>query len=577
MKTILGIEGGGTKTEWCLLKPGENANRSGLLPAANLRLIGDEALDQMLRLLPQEVDAVGVYLAGCVTPGDHARLEGIARRVWPAATLAIGSDRESGFAAALPQGEGVAVIAGTGSAITGKRGSRTDNAGGWGHLLGSKGSGYDLAMQALRAVLWHYDLTRRITSPGEAILARLGLNRLEDLIAWAADAEKMAVASLAPVVFEAAEQGDRAMEAIRDTGAQTLAEGAIAVAQRLGLKQPSIRLQGGLFVHYAPYVERFRERVAAVFAQADVAVCSRSGAHGAAELAARRLGVEVKVADLSASLPEDAAALATAATEQVNPRSAHLSSLKPLELVDLFVEEERHVTAALAAAREPLAAAIEVTANALRHGGRLFYIGAGTSGRLGVLDASELPPTFGVAPQLVQAIIAGGESALRRAAEGAEDHAEAGSFAMLDRGVRAGDVVCGIAASGRTPFVLGALGEARANGAHTLLLTCNPQRPRHDPPWEVEIDLPTGPELLTGSTRLKAGTATKVALNLLSTGVMIALGHVRGNLMSGVRASNAKLRDRAIRLVAQARGESREEAARRLEEHGWEVAAALED
>jgi N-acetylmuramic acid 6-phosphate etherase len=164
---------------------------------------------------------------------------------------------------------------------------------------------------------------------------------------------------------------------------------------------------------------------------------------------------------------------------------------------------------------------------------------------------------------------------LHSAAEGAEDQPEAGELAVVGRGVRAGDVVCGIAASGRTPFVLGTLRRARALGARTILLTCNPAR-RHTECWDAEIDLATGPELVTGSTRLKAGTATKVALNILSTCAMVRLGKVRGNLMIDVQATNAKLRDRAMRLVGELRGCTREEARTRLEEAGWSVRAALE-
>ncbi|HWL53939.1 MAG TPA: N-acetylmuramic acid 6-phosphate etherase [Chthoniobacteraceae bacterium] len=590
MKTILGIEGGGTKTEWIaysIAEPGERAApvapRSGILPPSNLRLISDESLERLLRVLPPEATDVGVFLAGCVTEGDHERLRALVRGVWPDAAILVGSDRESGFAAAFHGADGVAVIAGTGSAITGKCGDLTDNAGGWGHLLGSAGSGYRLAMQALRQVLWSYDLTRRVTSPGEAILARLGLNRLEDLIAWAADAEKMAIARLAPVVFEAAKEGDRAMAAILDEGAATLAEGAAAVARRLALPQADIRLQGGLFVHYPEYVGRFEERLAAFLPKANVAVCTVSGAEGAAWLASRRNPPTAPLArpfaryapPIAPALEVDTEELANAATEQVNPRSARLDELSNLELVDLFIAEEAHVAEALKAARDTLAEAIELVAGALRRGGRLFYVGAGTSGRLGTLDASEIPPTFGVDPRIVQAIMAGGATALYRSVEGAEDHPEAGGLAILDHRVQAGDVVCGITASGRTPFVLGALHEARAALAHTVLLTCNPARKRHAPAWDIEIDLPTGPELLTGSTRLKAGSATKLALNLLSTGAMIRLGKVRGNLMSGVRVSNVKLRERAIRTVARTLRVTPAEAEALLAGNDWQLDGVL--
>jgi N-acetylmuramic acid 6-phosphate etherase len=231
---------------------------------------------------------------------------------------------------------------------------------------------------------------------------------------------------------------------------------------------------------------------------------------------------------------------------------------------------------ALAACAEPLQRAVEITTTALGSEGRLFYVGAGTSGRLGVLDASEIPPTFGTTPELVQGIIAGGASALMRAVEAAEDSPEAGEAAIISRGVTASDVVCGIAASGRTPFVLGALQRARALGAKTILVTCNPARRRATQPWDVEIDLPTGPEIVTGSTRLKAGSATKVALNILTTCTMIRLGRVRGGAMVDVRASNAKLRDRATRMVQKALNCDATKARALLTQNGWNVRRALE-
>ncbi|HEV3409890.1 MAG TPA: N-acetylmuramic acid 6-phosphate etherase, partial [Chthoniobacterales bacterium] len=186
-----------------------------------------------------------------------------------------------------------------------------------------------------------------------------------------------------------------------------------------------------------------------------------------------------------------------------------------------------------------------------------------------------IPPTFGAPPDLVQGIIAGGASALHAAVEGAEDQAEAGALAVVERGITARDVVCGITASGRTAFVLGALARAREIHAKTILLTCNPARRRGDERYDVEVDLETGPEILTGSTRLKAGTATKVALNIISTCTMIRLGKVRDNLMIDLNVSNQKLRDRGIRVVAQVRNCSRAEARARLEAANWNVRAAL--
>lgn len=572
MKRALGVEGGGTKTEWLYVDDSGSPSCSGTLPAANLRLIGDEALERILRILPSNPTHVGLFLAGCATEDDRQRLASHAARVWPEAKSVVGSDRESGFAAAFGANDGVAVIAGTGSAITGRRDGRVEKAGGWGQLLGDIGSGYYLAVQALRHVLWAYDLNRRVTTPGARLLSALGLNRLEDLVRWAGEADKLSVAQLAPVVFETAEEGDAEMAFILDQGAAALADGACAVIRRLGFETPpEIKLQGGLFVHHPAYAQRCTRRIADILPDAKVGVCTESGAAGSLWLATREA-----IAAPPPSEPEiDLAELADALTERPNPRSQGLDAMGAPEIVDLFLSEEACVSDALAAARAELIAAVELTADALRNGGRLFYVGAGTSGRLGVLDASEIPPTFGTSPDLVQAVMAGGARALYRAAEGAEDQRETGALAMAERGVRAGDVVCGITASGRTPFVLGALERARELGAHTVLLSCNPARSRNGTPWGVEIDLPTGPELLAGSTRLKAGTATKCALNILSTAAMVRLGRVHGNLMAGVVVTNAKLRDRAIRLVCGLRGLARPEAEALLEANGWDVRRCL--
>jgi N-acetylmuramic acid 6-phosphate etherase len=616
LKRILGIEGGGTKTEWVLLDgdaPGQPPLAQGLLPASNLRLISDDSLSRLFSVLPRDATHVGAFLAGCGTEEDRARLLGLAKQAWPEARIAVGSDRDSGMAAAFGDEDGIVVIAGTGAAVHGRKEGAVEKAGGWGQLLGDRGGGYDLAMQGLRLVLTHYDLNQKITPLAEEILRTLGLNRLSDLVGWAMQAEKMSVAKLAPAIFHAAKYGEPEMLSTVQAAAAILAEYTRAVAQRLVFPKPRVQLLGGLFTHHEDYVSLYKYRLSILLPAASVEVCRVSGALGAAWNALRpesgdRTGGSAtgpwrkgdKPEREESSVPQsrdanlelsglsrdsglsglDLSYLAAASTEQSNPRSAELDQRGTRELVELFITEEEYVSKALAACREPLIAAIDLTSAALAAGGRLFYVGAGTSGRLGVLDASEIPPTFGAPPELVQGIIAGGAPALRRAVEGAEDEPEAGAFAVLERGARAGDVVCGLTASGRTPFVIGALERASALGARTILISCNPARARPRDPgfplWDVEIHLPTGPEIVTGSTRLKAGTATKLALNMLSTITMIRLGRVRGNAMVDLRVSNAKLRDRSIRLVSSALGLSYDEARARLESAQWNVRACLE-
>ena len=213
-------------------------------------------------------------------------------------------------------------------------------------------------------------------------------------------------------------------------------------------------------------------------------------------------------------------------------------------------------------------------AEAFKNNGRMFYIGAGTSGRLATLDASEIPPTFGEPPHRVQAIMAGGVNALHSSVEGAEDNDEQGRLAVIERGVTSNDVVCGITASGRTPFVLAGLRQGKEIGAKIILLTCNPKRSGKGA-FDVEIDLPTGPELITGSTRLKAGTATKVTLNILSTCALVLAGRTQGNLMTGMRATNSKLRNRAISMVCSLNDVSPQEAEEQLRKAKWSIPVVL--
>jgi len=247
-------------------------------------------------------------------------------------------------------------------------------------------------------------------------------------------------------------------------------------------------------------------------------------------------------------------------TEHRNPRTQQIDLADPIGIVDLMLAEDATVPAAVATQRERIADAIAAAESTFRGGGRLFYVGAGTSGRLGVLDASECPPTFGTDPEMVQGIIAGGTPALLRAQEGAEDDLEQPRRDLAARGVRAGDFVVGIAASGTTPYVRIALTYAREVGARTAIVACSPPPPETLAQTDIPIVAITGPEVVTGSTRLKAGTATKLILNMITTGAMIRIGKTFGNLMVDLRATNAKLADRSERIVAEVCGLTREQS-----------------
>jgi N-acetylmuramic acid 6-phosphate etherase len=574
---ILGVEGGGSKTDWVLVRSSNGESKvidSGQLSAANYILISEEHLRDLLRQLPNEIDRVGVFLAGCKTDEDRARLRLICESVWPKSKVAVGSDRDSGFAAAFGDKDGIAVISGSGSAITGRKDGKIEKAGGSGHILGDGGGGYTLAIEALRQVLRTYDLAHTVTRSAQEILRALMLNRMEDLIEWTQHADKTAVAALSPVVFTAAELGSVEMMGVLKDGAASLAKYTASVAKWLEYEKPDVRLQGGIFLHQPLYIELFREALGNLIETSSVELCDTPGAFGAAHLAAAD-SASIDVNELF--IPPDEVGideLARASTEQVNPRSGEIAGMSSVEMVDLFVKEEDHVAQSVAAQREQIAAAIDLIASVFKNEGRLFYIGAGTSGRLGTLDASEIPPTFGEPPHRVQAIMAGGVNALYTSIEGAEDNVEQGKLAIKERGVTSGDVVCGIAASGRTPFVLAGLEQAKDIGAKTILLTCNPNRSGKGA-FAVEIDLPTGPELITGSTRLKAGTATKVTLNMLSTCALVLAGRTQGNLMTGMKASNTKLRNRAIAMVSRLNGISATQAEEVLRKSKWNILIAL--
>ena len=263
------------------------------------------------------------------------------------------------------------------------------------------------------------------------------------------------------------------------------------------------------------------------------------------------------------------------ATERRNPRTVGIDTATPLQIVDLLAAEDATVPLAVARARESVAAVIALVEASFRKGGRLVYVGAGTSGRLGVLDASECPPTFGTPPEMVIGLIAGGLPALVRSAEGVEDDVNAGREIIDAREVGAADTVVGIAASGVTPYVRAALGRAQERNARTALVACaEPPRLLRDS-CDVCVVLDTGPEPITGSTRMKAGTATKLVLNAISTGAMIRIGKTYGNLMVDLRAASAKLVDRGERIVMSVTGGSRDEAREAITAAGGSVRTAI--
>jgi N-acetylmuramic acid 6-phosphate etherase len=555
------------------------------LPPSNLRLTPLDQITKIFHVLPRAVDRIGVFLAGCVTEEDRAVLLKLARAVWPRAKIVAGSDRDSGMAACLRDRDGIAVNAGTGSSVTGRSGRQIEKAGGWGHILGDAGGAYFVSIRALRSVLREYDLRRGEREFAANILRALGLNNFDELVRWAQTADKMEIASLAPVVFEAARKSDEAARQIIAAGVSALVDFTTAVSMRLQLETPEVRLMGGLFENQKFYGVAFAKALSEKIPGAEVALCESPPEVGAAWLAADERLQLAKAEEWAAAFQ------LISPTEEANPKSANLDRLSAREIVELFVAEEKSVEEGLRQCVDQLAGAIELSASAIGSGGRIFYVGAGTSGRLGVLDAAEIPPTFGASADLFQGIIAGGAPALRQSIEGAEDDARSGALAMDERRVKREDLVIGISASGRAAFVIGALRRAQEIGTQTIFMTSNVPIAASVSPaetsaggtaaspenWDLVINLLTGPEIVTGSTRLKAGTATKVALNIISTGVMARLGRVHGNLMIDLQPTNKKLRERAIGLVSQLAGCSRDNARSRLERADWNLREALKE
>jgi N-acetylmuramic acid 6-phosphate etherase len=581
---ILGIEGGGTRTTWARLDPRGAILGRGEAGPGNTLLLADAALEQLLRAIRRSagggVAAIGGAFAGCGQNEEQARVAAVIRRVWPrAGRIEVMEDTRSVLAAAFGDGPGVVVIAGTGSNVAGQRGLRTPiaKAGGWGHLFADRGSAYDLARRGLERAYEVFDQTQRAGLLAQEFLAATGARSLEEAVpVLLRDTGKTAVAALAPCVFAAAQKGDRHAAKLLDEAAAALAQKTAAVARRLRLPRTSVALTGGLFENQAGYRLRFERALRRVLPGAKAFLLTTPGVVGAARMAGLKVAATPEaVASKAIAAPERLAAFAAASTEQRNPRSRGLDRRTIPQLVDLFIREERQVDRALAGQRREIAAAADLVARRLAAGGRLIYVGAGTSGRLGIVDASEMPPTFNASPEEIQAIMAGGPGAVFRSKEGAEDDRHAAVAELRARGLTRRDVVCGIAASGQTPFVLGAIAAARKKGAGTILLSCNPRRTLREP-VDIAIDLATGPEIVTGSTRLKAGTATKLVLNILSTVAMIRLGRVADNLMINVQATNDKLRARAVRLVEALAGCPAARAQAALESAGWRVPAAVE-
>jgi N-acetylmuramic acid 6-phosphate etherase len=600
---FLGIECGGTRTTALLVNGDQHVLASRNAGPANLRLLSDPQLRRHFRALSMNLphpSSIAIGMAGARTATDWERIQRAAQVIWRGTPCVATNDLETALLAAPPTAASVRtlILSGTGSCCFGRTvDGRTAKMGGWGHLLGDKGSGYEIGLRALKAVAYYFDRDGRWPRLGQRLLRALMLNEPNHLIAWAQAANKTDISALAIEVFAAWAKRDRIAADILEGAAHSLAHDGVSCARKLAKPGTSVQfiLAGGVLLKQPRFAAYVADELRARWPKAIITRLNRDSVWGAVELARREFYLRrtdfkfqgsklrppsSKTHITSAAGEQDSKesrleSLAQSPTEQRNPRSMNLCRLSLSKAIDLMLSEDERVPAAIRAEKPSIEKAIRLLVQSLRSGGRLFYVGAGTSGRLGVLDASECPPTFRTPPEMVQGLIAGGQRALWEAVEGAEDDSQAGALAVEFRGLNKRDIVVGIAASGRTPFVWGALRKARCRGARTVLVCFNPnlQIARAEQP-DVVIIPRVGPEVLTGSTRLKCGTATKLILNMFTTLAMVRLGKVRSNLMIDVKASNVKLRDRAARIVQALTGVDFAQARNALVKCDWKIKEA---
>lgn len=613
---FLGVEGGATRTVALLVDVQNRLIRRLEAGPANLRLLNDAQLLRILRSLAVSLPvpaAICIGLAGLRNNHDEKRVMTAAARLWPQTPSVACSDLEIALTADVSDPTDnakarVLVLSGTGSCCYGRSvDGRTAKVGGWGHLLGDKGSAYEIGLRALKAVVYYYDVDGAWPVLGERLLRALQLNAPDDLIGWTLRADKTAIARLAMEVFASAERRDKIARDILIGAADTLSKDAVACAARLVPKESPVQFvfAGSALLKQPKFAEKVSIQIARRWPNSNTSSLQNEGAWGAVRIARSRFEGNVRISGFMSEngqvenragsrsiaikeLPPDVdrhlaaapflipAATAPSPTERRNPKSLHLHKMPVCKAVRLMLSEEHGVVPILLRHEKGITQCVQWIVHALKKGGRLFYVGAGTSGRLGSLDASECPPTFRVSSEQVQAIMAGGQQALWQSIEAAEDDASAGAQAVQFRGVGPKDIVIGIAASGRTPFVWGALAEAKKRSARTVFLCFNPHLKvarQVRPHLMIAVDL--GPEVLTGSTRLKAGTATKLLLNTFTTLAMVRLGKVISNLMVDLNPSNAKLRDRAIRIVQELTRADPIAAERALRASGWIIKKAL--
>jgi len=577
----LAFDGGGTGTRAALYDAdgnriaGEAGGPSNPVALGVPRSIA--TLAALGRALLDERDAstclIGAGISGARNQPLRDAIASGLQRVLGVQRVVVSSDVDTLIHANAGDGAGVVVIAGTGSSVIAKAaGTEPRIFGGRGALFGDVGSAYQIAESALRIAAASLDGLGPPTGLVESLPKAAGMNTFAELIGWSGCATRYEIAGLATAVTKSAEAGDAvASQCVRDEAGR-LARLTYRAWEAVGSPSDApIFVAGGLFEGFRPYADYFELSLQLPKGLGRAELAPSRGTDAALRLVTT--GSVPAIASDSTTLPAGATSVVPR-TESVDTGRPPLDALTALEIAERMHEADRQACDAVLPVLPSVAAFIDRVSGAFSTGGRLIYLGAGTSGRLGVLDASECPPTFGVAPGQVVGIIAGGDAALRSSGEGAEDDeaAAVADLKALQPGLAERDVVVGIAASGTTPYVLAGLAEAMRAGAYTGLLCCNPLAASDA---DCVIALDTGPEVLPGSTRLKAGTATKLVLNMISTGSMVLSGRVFEGYMVGVRPTNAKLRKRAVRIVAALTGHAEAPAAELLQGAGDSIPVAV--
>lgn len=583
---VLGLNGGGSHTQAVILNPKGETLGQGKGGPANIRAVDQEtvkesltdAIQQALKSANIPADKLAGAALGLAGAGSQATIEiyrSLVTPLLPSVKTTITTDAKVTLVGALGDRRGLILIAGTGMIAYGEEDDgAVIRAGGWGTHI-DEGSGYALGIAAIQAIGSETDGRGHATVlTGQALRElQLGTDGPYKLVSWLYDPERKPadVAALAPLVLSAAEEGDWVATEIVSKAADALADAAVSVYRRLQQQDETLLISysGSLLTESKFYRQVVDEAIRTRLPETRLQKPHTEPVIGAAALAFKQLGISLIQPTETSSAEET-----LRASEQRNVLTMDIDLKSTLGITAAMHLADQQAVAAVRPQLPMIAEIIDQIAPRMQQGGRLIYAGSGTSGRLGALDALECPPTFGATPEQVVGIIPGGSTLIEGPNPGGEDDAEQGRQQIIDLDINPQDTVVGIAASGRTPYVIGVLEAAKEVGALTIAITCN---------WPATIAEPArytiaplvGPEILTGSTRLKAGTAQKLVLNMLSTGVMIRLGKTYGNLMVEVKQANYKLKKRAQRIVRQACNLSEEKALKLFKEGGEEVKTAI--